>query len=57
VGVTGILLTKLAGTAKGDGVFGICNQLRTPIRFVGAGAEANDLALFESKQLVGGLFA
>ncbi len=57
MGVTGILLTKLAGTAKGDGVFGIRNQLRTPVRFVGAGAEATDLALFESKHLVGGLFA
>lgn len=55
--MTGILLTKLAGTAKGDGVFGFCNQLRTPIRFVGADAEASDPALFESKRLVGGLFA
>ena len=43
-------------TAKGDGVLGIYKQLRTPVRFVGAGADADDPALFESKQLVGGLF-
>ena len=57
MGVTGILPAKLAGTAKGDGVFGICNELRTLIRFVRADAEASDPALFRSKQLVGGLFA
>ncbi len=57
LGVTGILLAKLDGTAKGGVVFAICDQLRIPVRFVGTGEKAGDLANFEPKQFVDALFA
>lgn len=57
LGVTGVLLAKLDGTAKGGVMFAICDQLRVPVRFVGTGEKADDLALFEPKQFVDALFA
>ncbi len=57
LGVTGILLAKLDGTAKGGVVFAICDQLRIPVRFVGTGEKAGDLANFEPRQFVDALFA
>ncbi len=57
VGVTGILLAKLDGTAKGGVIFAVCDQLRLPVRFVGTGEKAGDLALFEPKRFVDALFA
>ncbi len=57
LGVTGILLAKLDGTAKGGVVFAICDQLRIPVRFVGTGEKAGDLANFEPKRFVDALFA
>src|SRR3990170_1135956 len=57
LGVTGILLAKLDGTAKGGVIFGVCDQLRIPIRFVGTGEKADDLAPFDPKQFVDALFA
>ena len=57
LGVTGILLAKLDGTAKGGVVFAICDQLRIPVRFVGTGEKVGDLANFEPKQFVDALFA
>jgi fused signal recognition particle receptor len=57
LGVTGILLAKLDGTAKGGVVFGVCDQLRIPVRFVGTGEKAEDLALFQPKQFVDARFA
>ena len=57
VGVTGILLAKLDGTAKGGVIFAVCDQLRVPVRFVGTGERAEDLATFESRQFVEALFA
>lgn len=57
VGVTGILLSKLDGTAKGGVVFSVCDQLGVPVRFVGTGEAAKDLALFEPREFVEALLA
>ena len=56
VGVTGILLTKLDGTAKGGIVFAIASDLGLPIRFIGTGERVNDLAEFDAEAFVEGLF-
>ena len=55
--MTGILLAKLDGTAKGGVIFSVCDQLRIPVRFIGTGEKADDLAPFEPKQFVDALFA
>jgi len=57
VGVTGILLAKLDGTAKGGVIFAVCDQLQVPVRFIGTGEKASDLAPFEPKRFVDALFA
>jgi fused signal recognition particle receptor len=56
VGVTGVLLSKLDGTAKGGVVFSVCDQLRVPVRFVGTGERPKDLARFEPRAFVEALF-
>ena len=48
VGVTGLVLTKLDGTARGGIVLAIARQLTLPIRFVGLGEQAGDLAEFDA---------
>jgi fused signal recognition particle receptor len=57
LGVTGIVLTKLDGTAKGGVVIGICDELRIPVRFVGVGETVADLKPFAPKEFVEALFA
>ena len=57
VGVTGVVLAKLDGTAKGGVVFSVCDQLRVPVRFVGTGERPQDLAPFEPRGFVEALFA
>jgi fused signal recognition particle receptor len=57
VGVTGIILTKLDGTAKGGVIIGIASELRIPIRYVGIGERLDDLRRFESEEFVNALFA
>jgi len=56
VGVTGISLTKLDGTAKGGVIFAIAKQLNLPIRFIGVGEQIDDLRPFESSEFVQALF-
>jgi fused signal recognition particle receptor len=56
VEVTGIILTKLDGTAKGGIVFAIARELELPIRFIGTGESVEDLAEFNAKAFVEGLF-
>jgi len=56
VGVTGITLTKLDGTAKGGIIFAIAKQFGLPIRFIGVGEQADDLRPFEAKAFVEALF-
>lgn len=56
-GVTGIVLTKLDGTAKGGVVVAICRELGLPVRYVGVGEKAGDLLPFNPKDFVDSLFA
>ncbi len=55
--VTGIILTKLDGTAKGGVVLGVCDELKIPIRFIGIGERVADLRVFDPKEFVDELFA
>ena len=56
-GVTGIVLTKLDGTAKGGIAVAIAKELNLPIRYAGIGEKVDDLVVFDAKQYVEGLFA
>ncbi|WP_372964187.1 signal recognition particle-docking protein FtsY [Marinobacter sp.] len=56
VGVSGITLTKLDGTAKGGIVFAIARQLQLPIRYIGVGEQAEDLRSFDAETFVSALF-
>jgi len=56
VGVSGITLTKLDGTAKGGIVFAIARQLQLPIRFIGVGEQVEDLRSFDARAFVDALF-
>ena len=56
VDVTGVVLTKLDGTAKGGMVFAIHRELGLPVRFVGTGERIGDLAEFDADHFVEGLF-
>jgi fused signal recognition particle receptor len=56
VGVTGIILTKLDGTAKGGIVVAISRELGLPIRFVGTGEQINDLVPFDAETYANSLF-
>ncbi len=56
VNVTGVVLTKLDGTAKGGMVFAIYQELGLPVRFIGTGEGIDDLAEFDPDQFVAGLF-
>jgi fused signal recognition particle receptor len=55
-GVTGIVLTKLDGTAKGGIVVAIARELNLPIRYVGVGEQADDLLPFEPDKFIASLF-
>jgi fused signal recognition particle receptor len=55
-GVTGIVLTKLDGTAKGGIVVAISRELNLPIRFIGVGEQKDDLLPFEAEKFVASLF-
>ncbi|MBN1660554.1 MAG: signal recognition particle-docking protein FtsY [Anaerolineae bacterium] len=56
VDVTGVVVAKLDGTAKGGMVFAIANDLGLPVRFVGTGETVEDLAEFDPEGFVEGLF-
>ncbi|KAA0072247.1 signal recognition particle-docking protein FtsY [Rhodanobacter sp. T12-5] len=55
VGVTGLVVTKLDGTAKGGVVFALAREFGLPIRYVGLGETATDLRVFEAEAFVDGL--
>lgn len=55
-GVTGIVLTKLDGTAKGGIAVAISKELNLPIRYVGIGEQVDDLMVFDAESYVNGLF-
>jgi fused signal recognition particle receptor len=56
LGVTGIALTKLDGTAKGGVIIGICDELAIPVRWVGVGETVADLRPFSPREFVEALF-
>ncbi|MFO0689239.1 MAG: signal recognition particle-docking protein FtsY [Myxococcota bacterium] len=55
--VTGLVLTKLDGTAKGGVIVGLADQFGIPVRFVGVGESVDDLRVFEAREFVEALFA
>jgi fused signal recognition particle receptor len=57
VGITGLVLTKLDGTAKGGMIFSVAEQLQTPIRYIGVGETVNDLRPFNHQEFVDALLA
>lgn len=54
--ITGIVLTKLDGTAKGGVVIGICSELNVPVKFIGVGEQIDDLQVFNAKDFANALF-
>lgn len=54
--VTGLVLTKLDGTAKGGIVIAICNEMDIPVKFIGVGEKQDDLRRFDAKEYVEALF-
>jgi len=57
VGVTGIVITKLDGTAKGGIVLAIADKMKLPIRFIGVGETAEDFDVFDAAQFVDAVLA
>lgn len=57
VGLTGITLTKLDGTAKGGVIFAIADQFNIPIRFIGVGEKIEDLRPFNAEEFIEALFS
>jgi fused signal recognition particle receptor len=55
VNITGIILTKLDGTAKGGAVIGIVNENKVPVKFIGVGEQINDMEKFNSEDFVNAL--
>ena len=55
-GITGIILTKLDGTARGGGVIGIKEELKVPIKYIGVGEQIDDLRPFDAKEFADALF-
>ena len=56
VEVTGLVLTKLDGTAKGGIVIGISNEFRIPVKYIGVGEQVDDLQVFDRQRFVEALF-
>ncbi len=56
MGVTGLCITKLDGTAKGGMIFAITDKLKLPVRFIGVGEQMDDLRPFDAKEFVNALF-
>ncbi len=54
--ITGIVLTKLDGTAKGGVILGICDELKVPVRWVGIGEKVEDLREFDPGEFVAALY-
>ncbi len=57
IGISGIILTKLDGTAKGGMIFSVAEQLQTPIRYIGVGETVDDLRPFDNEEFVDALLA
>lgn len=56
IGLTGLILTKLDGTAKGGIIAAICDELRIPVRYIGIGERVDDLRVFDPDEFTKALF-
>jgi len=56
IGVTGLIITKLDGTAKGGVLFAIVNELKIPVKFIGVGEDIDDLQPFDPSAFVDAIF-
>ncbi len=56
IGLTGLAITKLDGTAKGGVILGICDELKVPVRYVGIGEKIADLRPFDARTFVDALY-
>jgi fused signal recognition particle receptor len=54
--MTGLVLTKLDGTAKGGVILGICDELKIPVRYIGIGEKVEDLREFDAEEFVAALY-
>ena len=54
--ITGIVLTKIDGTAKGGIVIGISSEMNIPVKYIGVGEKIEDLQKFDAKQFAEALF-
>ena len=57
VGIDGVVLTKLDGTAKGGFVVSLCDEYEVPVAFIGTGEKIDDIAPFNAQEFVDALFA
>ena len=55
LGITGLIITKLDGSAKGGIILSIANELKIPIRYIGIGEKASDMQKFDRYQYVDAL--
>jgi len=56
VAASGIILTKLDGTAKGGVILGICDELKVPVRYIGIGEKVDDLREFDADDFIDALY-
>ncbi|MGO8944644.1 MAG: signal recognition particle-docking protein FtsY [Syntrophobacteraceae bacterium] len=56
IGLTGLILTKLDGTAKGGVIAAICDELQVPVRYIGIGESLDDLRPFDAEEFTNALF-
>ena len=56
VGLTGLTITKLDGTAKGGVVLAIAHQFKIPVKYIGVGEQMNDLQVFNKYEFVDSFF-
>ena len=54
--ITGLVITKLDGTAKGGVIFQICNKLKIPVKYIGVGEGVDDLQTFNPNLFVSAIF-
>jgi fused signal recognition particle receptor len=54
--ITGIVITKLDGSAKGGVILGICDELKVPVRYIGVGEQLQDLRPFDANAFVAALY-
>ncbi|MDZ4063953.1 MAG: signal recognition particle-docking protein FtsY, partial [Coriobacteriia bacterium] len=57
IGVTGLILTKLDGTAKGGVIVRIAQELNIPLRYIGVGEQVDDLRPFRAGEFIDALFS